>query len=255
MNKRQLYQILKGVVLFIFGLLDLILIIRILLKLIGASTISTFVNFWYNLSNSVFSPFKGTVKDLSSGNIVIELNSILAILIWAVFAIFLIRIIEGMFKEKINDKIRSLVDSLFKIIESILGLRLFFKLVGAGKSTFIIMLYGISSPFYEPFKGILPAFGQGNIIFETSTFIAIIIFIIFDFASEKLFDEMFKEKNVADGEKKEDMVKKSNQNINQVSNQEQTNTNTNAQNTTSQQFEKPTQQGNQQKKFNNNQNP
>ncbi len=193
MDKKQIYKIVKAIVLFIFGLFDIILIIRILLKLIGASRDSSFVKFWYDLSNPLYSPFEGTVRDLASDNIVVEINSILAILILAVIAIFALRIIEGIFKDKLNDKLKSIADSFFKIAETILGLRLFFRLIGAGKSTFITILYAISSPFYEPFKGILPTIGSGNIVFETSTFIAIIIFVIFDYASDKLFTELGKD--------------------------------------------------------------
>jgi len=192
MSKEQIYKIVKGVILFIFGLFDIFLIIRILLKLIGASRESSFVKFWYNISNPLYLPFEGTVRDLASDNIVVELNSILAILLLAVLAIFAIRVVEGIFKDKFNDKMKSLVDTFFKVAETILGLRLFFRLIGAGKSSFITVLYAVSSPFYEPFKGILPTIGSGNIVFETSTFIAIIIFVIFDFASEKLFTELGK---------------------------------------------------------------
>ena len=38
MEKRQIYKIVKGFILFIFGLIDIALLVRILLKLIGAST-------------------------------------------------------------------------------------------------------------------------------------------------------------------------------------------------------------------------
>lgn len=193
MNAKQIKNILKGIVLFIFGLFEIILLIRVLLRLIGASTKSSFVTFWYNLSAPLFRPFEGTVTDLGSGNIVLEINSLIAIIIFAVIALAVLNIIFGFLEDRVNDKVKSLIETVFKIVESILGLRLVFKIVGAGKSGFITLLYAISSPFYEPFKGILPSFGHGKIVFETATFIALVIIIIIDYASDKLLDEVFKD--------------------------------------------------------------
>lgn len=193
MDKKQIQKIINGVILFIFGIFEMILLIRILLKIIGASTESSFVEFWYNLSSYLFSPFDRTLTDISSGNIVIELNSIIAASIFVLITLLIIKVVSSIFADNFNEQIKRLFDSLFKIIVAILGLRLLFKLVGASKSGFIAVLYGISAVFYEPFKGILPTIGQGKIVFETSTFIAIIIFVILDYASDRLLKEIFKD--------------------------------------------------------------
>ncbi len=78
----------------------------------------------------------------------------------------------------------------------ILSLRLIFKLIGAGSSNFILLLYGISSPFYEPFRGMLPHVGQGRVEFELSTFIAIIIIVIIDVTSDIILNEIFKRSDI-----------------------------------------------------------
>ncbi|MBN2015927.1 YggT family protein [Candidatus Dojkabacteria bacterium] len=193
MEKKQVQKILQGIFLFVFGLFEIVLLIRILLKLIGASEESAFVKFWYGLSGPIFGPFDVTLADLGSGRIVFEINSIIAMIIYAVIGFFTLKIIYGFFKEKFNERLRNLLDTFFKITEVILGLRVIFKLLGASGSIFLNLLYGLSSPVYEPFKGLLPTFGSENVVFETSTLVAVILIIIMDFLSDKLLNEIFKE--------------------------------------------------------------
>jgi len=193
MERKQIKQVINGVVLFIFGVIEIILAIRLLLKLIGASSASSFVRFWDSLSNSVYGAFSGTLPDLGAGSFVLELNTLIAIFVYALTAILIIKSVGSLFEDRAHDKVKGLIDSMFKVIESILGLRLLFRLLGAGKSGIITFLYGLSSPFYEPFRGILPTIGQGKIVFETSTFIAIIIIVILDYASDRLLKEIFKD--------------------------------------------------------------
>lgn len=199
MEIEKIKKAINGVVLVIFGLFDVVLLIRILLRIIGASTASSFVKFWYSLSDTFLNPFDGTFTDIGSGKIVLELDSLLAIAIYFLIAIFIVRVVNGLFKEKTQDKTRSLIDSFFKLTEGILGLRFLFKLVGAHLSGFITFLYGISAPVYEPFEGLLPSIGEGNVVFETSTFIAIIIFVILDVATDRILNEVFKGSEAAPG--------------------------------------------------------
>ena len=116
MDKGQVYKIVKGFILFIFGLIDLALLVRILLKLIGASTKSSFVKFWYDLSNPLHAPFDGTIRDLASESIVVELNSVIAVFIWATLALLALRVVEGIFKDSFKDKLQSLFDTFFVVL-------------------------------------------------------------------------------------------------------------------------------------------
>jgi len=192
MDKRQVQHILRGVIFFLFGLFDVILLIRLLLRFIGASTESSFVSFWYSLSDTLYTPFQGTITDVGSGKLVLEIDTIVAIFIYFLIAVLAIKIVLGIFKPEMKDKLRSLVDSAFKFTWSLLALRVFFKLIGAKTSSFISLLYGISAPFYKPFEGLLPAIESGRVIIEISTIVAIVIIVILDFASEKLLDELTK---------------------------------------------------------------
>lgn len=192
MSKQQIQQISRGVIFFLFGLFDVILLIRLLLKFIGASTESSFVSFWYGLSDTLYNPFEGTITNVGSGKLVLEIDTIIAIFIYFLIAVIAIKIVLGIFKVQMKDKLRSLVDSGFKITWGILALRLFFKIIGAKSSVFISLLYGLSAPFYKPFEGLLPAIESGRVVIEISTIVAIIIIVILDFASEKLLDELTK---------------------------------------------------------------
>lgn len=194
MNQEKIKRIVSGVFLFVFGFIDVILIIRLLLRVIGASTKSSFVRFWFNFSKGFIRPFDGTFNNLGTEGVIIEIDTIIAIAIYAIMALLIIRVVNGLFEDKSQDKIRSLIDTFFKLTEGILGLRFLFKLVGAHLSSFVTFLYTISAPVYEPFEGLLPSLKAGSVEFETSTFIAIIIFIILDVATDRILTEIFKEK-------------------------------------------------------------
>ena len=76
-----------------------------------------------------------------------------------------------------------LVYFVFGVLEVLLSFRLFFKLAGASHgSYFVSLIYSITSIFIIPFKGIFrPATAQGvetTAIFEPSTFVAIIVYVI-----------------------------------------------------------------------------
>ena len=63
------------------------------------------------------------------------------------------------------------------LLIAILALRLLFQLLGANQgSAFVDMLYGVSGVFVAPFFGIFGDPSYGNSQFETSTFVAIIIY-------------------------------------------------------------------------------
>ncbi|MFA6754535.1 MAG: hypothetical protein WCR68_01685, partial [Candidatus Dojkabacteria bacterium] len=52
-------QTIEYIIYFIFGLLNILLAFRFILKLTGASTSSIFVNFIYDLSRVLILPFEG----------------------------------------------------------------------------------------------------------------------------------------------------------------------------------------------------
>jgi hypothetical protein len=67
---------------FVVGVVDALLIIRFLLKLLGASLASGFVRFTYDLTAVMVAPFHGIFNTVASGRSVLEPESLVAIAIY-----------------------------------------------------------------------------------------------------------------------------------------------------------------------------
>jgi len=67
---------------FVVGVVDALLIIRFLLKLLGASLASGFVRFMYDLTAVLVAPFHGIFNTVASGRSVLEPESLVAIAIY-----------------------------------------------------------------------------------------------------------------------------------------------------------------------------
>jgi hypothetical protein len=71
---------------FVLGVLEVILLLRLLLRLLGANEASDFVMFIYNLSHIFVAPFNGIFNDQALGRSVFELSTLIAMLIYALLA-------------------------------------------------------------------------------------------------------------------------------------------------------------------------
>jgi hypothetical protein len=80
------YRRIAAVVWTITGFIEILIGLRILFKLLAANASNGFVNFIYNLSGVFVNPFQGIVNDVSSGSSVLEINSLIAMLIFALLA-------------------------------------------------------------------------------------------------------------------------------------------------------------------------
>lgn len=67
---------------FVVGLVDALLIVRFLLKLLGASLASGFVRFMYDLTAVLVAPFHGIFNTVASGSSILEPESVVAIVIY-----------------------------------------------------------------------------------------------------------------------------------------------------------------------------
>jgi hypothetical protein len=72
----------EQVIWFVVGVVDALLIIRFLLKLLGASLASGFVRFMYDLTAVMVAPFHGIFNTVASGRSVLEPESVVAIAIY-----------------------------------------------------------------------------------------------------------------------------------------------------------------------------
>ena len=67
----------------LFGILEGMIGMRILLKLIGANPGNPFANFVYNITQPFLFMFEGLTNDPAFDNVVLELHSIIALLVYA----------------------------------------------------------------------------------------------------------------------------------------------------------------------------
>ena|SRR5680860_489684 len=98
----SVYQTAGYLVYFIFGVLDIVLAFRFVLKILGANPASSFVNFIYNLSAVFIAPFTGIFNtSLAKGDVVtsvFEPATLVALIVYGLVAwglVTLIRLISG----------------------------------------------------------------------------------------------------------------------------------------------------------------
>jgi len=73
------------------------------------------------------------------------------------------------------------------ILEALLGLRVFLKMIGANPGNpFATFLYKITDLFVLPFSGLTATPAIGNMVFEVSTIIAMIVYGLIGWAAERL---------------------------------------------------------------------
>lgn len=81
---------------FVYVLLDLAILLiglRIVLKLLGASVAADFTRFIYGLSDPLVSPFTGLLSPGRAGNIVLEWPAIIAVIAYVIAAYAIVRVI------------------------------------------------------------------------------------------------------------------------------------------------------------------
>lgn len=71
---------------FVLGVLEVIMLLRLIFHLLGANQDNSFVTFLYNLSHVFVGPFNGIFNDQALGRSVFELSTLVAMLIYALIA-------------------------------------------------------------------------------------------------------------------------------------------------------------------------
>ena len=84
----------KQVIYFIFGLINVLLVMRFVLLLLGANEVSPFVNLIYSLSRAFVLPFRGIFAEPDLGTSVIEWAALVGIVVYSLVAYGLARIVE-----------------------------------------------------------------------------------------------------------------------------------------------------------------
>ena len=95
-------QTVEYLIYFVFGALEILLIFRLILKLMGASTVSAFVGVIYGLTRIFILPFEGIFRRGFTQGIettsVLEPSTLVAIIVYAVLAwgiVMLVRVLSG----------------------------------------------------------------------------------------------------------------------------------------------------------------
>jgi len=87
------------VVWLIVGIVEVLIGIRVLLKLIGANPANDFAGFVYNSAGVFLAPFFGLTGSPSSGGIVLEVPSLVAMLVYALAGWAVVRVILPLFDQ------------------------------------------------------------------------------------------------------------------------------------------------------------
>lgn len=91
-------ETIQSVIYFIFGAVDILLVARLLLKILGANTVSDFVKFIYDITNVFISPFNGifrvgTTTGLETTSI-LEPSVIIAIIVYIFIAFGIVQLVQ-----------------------------------------------------------------------------------------------------------------------------------------------------------------
>src|SRR4029077_16796859 len=91
-----------GVVYLFFGLISALLVIRLVLKVIGAYASAPFVGFIYGVTNFFLEPFKGILPPMVNGRSVLEPAVLIAIAVYLLAAFLLAKIVELMLSRSVT---------------------------------------------------------------------------------------------------------------------------------------------------------
>ncbi len=89
---KPLYK-LTQIIWFILGLIELLLLFRFVLKLIGANSTATFTNFIYSVSNVFVGPFIAVFKVTYLEGNIFEWTTLLAMFVYWIVAVLLVELL------------------------------------------------------------------------------------------------------------------------------------------------------------------
>jgi hypothetical protein len=79
------------------GLIETLIAMRIVLKLIGANPENMFAAFIYGFSYVFLFPFEGLLGDPTSGDVILEISYIIAMLVYALLSVVVARIVSVLY--------------------------------------------------------------------------------------------------------------------------------------------------------------
>jgi hypothetical protein len=91
----------------VFGIINGLLVIRIVLKLLGANPLAGFTSFVYGITDVFLGPFRNLLATVSSNQSQLELSVAIAILVYALIGWVIARIVTIMFSRNVTVARRS----------------------------------------------------------------------------------------------------------------------------------------------------
>lgn len=89
-------------------------------------------------------------------------------------------------------KITQLIWLLLGLLEGVLALRFVFRLIGVNATNaFATLLYNVTDFFLAPFASLMGAPAAGNMVFEFSTIIAMIVYLLIGWVLERIVYVLF----------------------------------------------------------------
>jgi hypothetical protein len=85
------------VVWLVFGILEVMILLRIALKALGANAASPIAAFIYGFTDLFLWPFQGLTGTPAAGGMVLEISSLIAVVVYALIAYALVKIIWVIF--------------------------------------------------------------------------------------------------------------------------------------------------------------
>jgi uncharacterized protein YggT (Ycf19 family) len=91
----------------VFGIIEGLLAIRLVLKLLGANPLAGFTNFIYGVTDLFMAPFRNLLPAVVSGSSVLETSGVIAIIVYALIGWVLARLVVIMFFRNVTVSRRS----------------------------------------------------------------------------------------------------------------------------------------------------
>ena len=92
-ERRYKLYLTSQIIWIVFGIVEALIGIRVVLKLIGANPANEFAHFVYNASALFLAPFVGLTGTPAAGGMVLEVSSIIGMLVYALIAWALVKIV------------------------------------------------------------------------------------------------------------------------------------------------------------------
>jgi uncharacterized protein YggT (Ycf19 family) len=94
---RVLVARISGLIWLLFGILDALIVVRIILKLIAANPSSGFAQVVYSITNVFLAPFATLIASPAVGNGIFEIPSLIAIIVYSLVAWGIVRLFRLLF--------------------------------------------------------------------------------------------------------------------------------------------------------------